>query len=315
MTHLNRLYGLDVASPYDLGPKSPAVKADISISVCQEATRADHAIDPEGRLCASRQLEDKPLYALYSRDDGSYFYRFHDLADVEISGDLSSLRCQFVEGAPHHLLPIILGSHMLATLMLLQGELVLHASAVERSGRAIAFVGGSGGGKSTLAAMTCLAGARLVTDDVLRVTADDGGFCCYRGGQSLRLRPTSKALAQIVDELSDQTADGRHLFAGVPTDSEILPLDGIFLPKLVEAGDPLEARRLGPKDAMLALLQYPRVLNWIDAGTAGLHFMKLAAIADTLPVHELSVPWGVDRDQEFFDSLAALVFDQEQIHP
>ena len=314
MTHLSRLYGLDVASPYELGHESTALKPDISISVCHETTLADHAIAPAGRLSASLLPEATRGYALYSRDDGSHFYRFHDYVDIEIRRDLTTLRCQFVEGAAREVLPVILTGHVLATLLLLQGELVLHASAVERSGRAIAFVGNSGGGKSTLAAMACLAGARLVTDDVLRVEADGRGFACYRGARSLRLRTTSKALAHTLGELPEQAADGRHLLNAEPTDSELLPLDAIFLPMLVETDAKLEARRLSPKEALRALLQYPRVFNWVDAETGGVHFQKLAAIADALPVHELSVPWGVERDQEFFASLAALVFDEELIN-
>ena len=49
----------------------------------------------------------------------------------------------------------------------LQGRACLHASAVVLGGEAIAFVGGPGAGKTTLASALVAEGAELLTDDVL----------------------------------------------------------------------------------------------------------------------------------------------------
>ena len=51
----------------------------------------------------------------------------------------------------------------------LRGTHVLHASAVALAGRAVAFMGRSGVGKTTLAGRIVAHGARLMTDDVLAV--------------------------------------------------------------------------------------------------------------------------------------------------
>ncbi|MDN5939474.1 MAG: hypothetical protein L0H83_12550, partial [Salinisphaera sp.] len=60
---------------------------------------------------------------------------------------------------------ILLAGSVPACLLALAGETVLHASAVTVNGRAIAFAGHSGSGKSTVAAMACAQGAGLLTDD------------------------------------------------------------------------------------------------------------------------------------------------------
>lgn len=55
----------------------------------------------------------------------------------------------------------------------LRGETSVHASAVERNGRALAFLGASGAGKSTLAAWMChRRGWSLVADDIARIVVD-----------------------------------------------------------------------------------------------------------------------------------------------
>ena len=315
MTHFSRLYGLTVASPYELGPESSDGEASIVVSVRPDPGCFDYSSDPDGHRIAAFRTGDVRWYELYRRDDGSYLYRLYRLADISFSADLTQVSCQLASGADRDILPMILAGQVLTILLMLQGELVLHASAVERDGRTIALVGNSGGGKSTLAAMLCLNGATLVSDDVLRVTSIDGLHHCYRGGTSLRLRPTSSALVSTVEAISELTADGRHLLRPRPAKDELLPLDGIFLPRLREAGSTLEIRPMTPKNALSALLQYPRIFDWTDHRTGGLHFLKLAAMVDTVPVCELEVPWGVERNVDFFASLSSNVFGEEPTSP
>ena len=79
-----------------------------------------------------------------------------------------------------------------ALLAHLRGETSLHASAVARDGRALAFLGRSGDGKSTLAAHLCQRGFALVADDVLRVTARDGELVATPKERDHWLTPASQ---------------------------------------------------------------------------------------------------------------------------
>jgi hypothetical protein len=69
----------------------------------------------------------------------------------------------------------------------LQGMEVLHASAVCLDGRAVAFLGRPGAGKTTLATRLLARGARLLTDDVLAVTTDGATVWGHRGGAVARI--------------------------------------------------------------------------------------------------------------------------------
>ncbi len=72
------------------------------------------------------------------------------------------------------MIPVLLAGNLLAIVLGLRGAAVLHASAVELNGAAIAFVGPTGAGKSTAAALLCAAGGAIVGDDAARVEDREG---------------------------------------------------------------------------------------------------------------------------------------------
>jgi len=67
------------------------------------------------------------------------------------------------------------------------GKLVFHASAVEIDGEAVAFVGESGRGKSTLAASFATGGYRFLTDDGLVIEERPVGYRVLPSHPSIRL--------------------------------------------------------------------------------------------------------------------------------
>lgn len=312
MTTISRLYGMDVASPFLLGHPAMSDQPEIRITVDDAPSQADHSEPLVGRLIASFAL-DTPQYALVDLGDEGYLYRFHNFVDIKIAQNQRDLHCQFVAGAPEEVLPVILAGNVMAMLLLLRGELVFHASAIERAGRAVAIAGHSGAGKSTLAAMACLARSKLVTDDVLRVVPTGIDVICYRGTAALRLRPSSRALTSEIPWDDHMSADGRRLLSSEPTTCDQLPLEAIFIPRLREADHPLARTLLAPKSALFALLELPRVQNWNDPVTSAEHFMKLATVVEQTPVYALDVPRGVAAGPSWFERLTDLLFEAPSV--
>lgn len=58
----------------------------------------------------------------------------------------------------------------------LQGSLMLHASCVDIGGKAVLFLGGEGGGKTSLAVAFVRAGYPLISDDLVRINAAEDVF-------------------------------------------------------------------------------------------------------------------------------------------
>jgi hypothetical protein len=80
---------------------------------------------------------------------------------------------------------------ILAFVLRLRGVTCLHASAVAIAGRAVAFVGPQGAGKSTTAAVLARGGCPLITDDLLAVTDPGDTLFAQPGFPRLQLRPAA----------------------------------------------------------------------------------------------------------------------------
>lgn len=307
MTDTYRLHGLDIASPYPLGHRGESACPDITVTVEMAPEGTDHSSPLTGRRVAHLTV-DRPYYELVDRGADGQVFRYHGLVDVLIPPDQRQVRCLLLPEAEEAMLPVILAGNVISSLLLLRGECVLHASAVECDGQAVALVGRSQSGKSTLAALAALNGARLVTDDVLRVVEDSGGLVCHRGGSDLRLRPSSKALAEAGRAVVQTTADGRHLLRAPATPFDTLAMRAVVFPRLRTSDHPLVRTRIEPKDALFTMLACPRVQNWEDLATAAAHFSRLASLAEHVPAYTLDLPWGVNTDASSPAALADALF-------
>jgi hypothetical protein len=114
-------------------------------------------------------LADGELWTQFFRFDNGYVLRFPEIADFQISTDGSHISCRpALEANPEWLLHLY-QNHVQPLALSKLGKLVLHGSAVEIGAGAIALIGQSGLGKSTLAASFALNGQRFLTDDGLLV--------------------------------------------------------------------------------------------------------------------------------------------------
>jgi hypothetical protein len=198
------------------------------------------------------------LWYTFCRVDGGYVGRMPGIADFVIDGDLRRVVCHPSVVGRSEVIPIVVPGTVTAFLLAVGGRFVLHGSAVERDGRALAFVGASGQGKSTMAALFCAAGASLVTDDVLPLefgTGDAAVVHCVRAGREIRLREKSAALAGRFggDTMVRVTEDARHAVAPASTTLDRLPISAIVLPRPDQEHPDVRARTLGVGEASLRL--------------------------------------------------------------
>lgn len=130
---------------------------------------------------------DGTLWTEFYRVEHGYLLRFPNLADFEVSANGLTVVCfpapDVRDATPEHLYR----NQVLPLLLSKLGKLVFHASAIETADGAIAFLGESGRGKSTLAAHFALNGHRVLTDDVLMLEPSAGGYLALPSQASIRL--------------------------------------------------------------------------------------------------------------------------------
>ncbi len=320
---MNQAYlvnGWVVAAPFDLGHHAPAdARVDVIVDIDPRPLAPDVARRPlEGRVVA--HLGDEARYhELVVHDTDRATLRFGDLADFSIDRSArrqgtgpSVVSAHVIEHADGSLIPLLVAGTLLSALLMLDGHVVLHASAVETDGGTVAFVGTSGSGKSTLATMACLAGARLVSDDVLRVGVIDGAAVCHRGAAHLRLRPGAVGLLDGSSQPDTRTADGRRVFAPSTPDRPVVQLDAVVLPLLCPPEAAITRTRLGTKQALFALLGAPRVSNWTDPTTSAQHLATLLDLVERVPVYAVEIPWGIGAGGTTIAEVMAAVWADDE---
>ncbi len=249
---------------------------------------------PAGDIVAERVVGTRRQY-VFCRAGEVVTARFGGLHDFEIDLGRCTVTSHAHLGTDPGLAPILLTGTIAAYLLTLGGALVLHASAVEVDGGALAFVGTSGQGKSTVAALCCASGYPLVTDDLLPLY-DDGSslLSCTPGGTELRLRPKVAELAERFDRPVSvyDTADRRRAVGPSTTEAERLPLLGVVMPSPGRGRTGVEVTTVPPGEAALLLTAFHRIDGWKDRGQLARTFRSVAQIVAGAPVQRMVVPWG-----------------------
>ena len=200
--HRYEVYGLVLASDRPLASLAPAarpVEPALTVRFVEPAVlhaiiRPEQATLPEGHWIAHAFLAD-----------GRFYLHAPGVVDAILSADGRVAHCASADPVDARTVEANLLNIVLGSALTLQGEEPLHATAVDLGGHAVAFLGPSGAGKTTLAASLIRDGATLLTDDVLRIVfADDGRAIAQPGPQRLKVLEDT-AQRYTADTLSDGT--------------------------------------------------------------------------------------------------------------
>jgi hypothetical protein len=202
------------------------------------------------------------------------------------------------------MISIFLGGTILAHALTADGQLMLHASAVAIDHQALAVIGPSGGGKSTMAAVLCGAGAVLLTDDALRVDVAGSEVVGYPGTATIRLREAAKTLstsvvgARVAKMVDGRTSVGPQRHAGGP-----IPLKALLVVEPSRQASELQVERLSGTDGVASLLANRRILGSFAPARASRLFELTMDIADAVPLYRASIPWGPPFGPDLADEL------------
>jgi hypothetical protein len=306
------VYGLVVESEFPLGSLPPAVDATADADV--RIVRA-----PPGHFDsrAFRQPGEEPSpatwYCHVALADGGIFFAVPGVLQAEVSADGRTAVCAPAPDGDRRAFEANVLNFVLSIALTLKGEEPLHATAVQRDGRAIAFLGESGSGKSTLAAFLLGQGAQLVTDDLLRVGfVGDKPPIAHCGPARLKLfdeqarllMPAAARAARFNPMSSKLLMDAAPRTAGT---REAVPLAALYWlddAAPAPAEPPVAVRRLHGIEAGRVLLASTLHRDHRTAERASRQLREIERLAKAVPLFAL----GYARRHELLPLVAAAVW-------
>ncbi|GAB2524438.1 hypothetical protein [Paramicrobacterium agarici] len=307
MMSLTMLYGLGVDTDFDLHDAGHSGMGEADIRVRTGPYSQASSPQPAGEHLLDFETNE-PWYTLVRTASGDLHFRVHGVCDYLISPDFRDVELRMLAGVDQGMDGVMTTGTLMSLLLYLKGSPVFHGSAVDVDGAGIAFVGHSGQGKTTMATLLCSEGASVITDDVLVI--DDAATLptIRRGSRELRLRSGIEELASRAAMGSSRvSADERQVIAPRPADAERVPLRAIVIPRPTRDDSPLRFERLSEKDALLALLAFPRLMGWRDPNVLSLVFQNASALVTRVPVLVGHVPWGPPFPEGITSALLAEV--------
>lgn len=199
------------------------------------------------------------------------------------------------DAAPLPLAQGLLAAEMAMNLQMALGQrryLLLHASAVERDGRALLMTGESGAGKSTLAALLAARGWRLMGDEFALVDPATGLVHAFPRLVSLKNQAIDIVMDRMPDTLWGPALTGtpkgtiRHL---VPPVDAIAAMDTPARPALIlfpHYGHERAERSTASSEVFVRLTQAST--NYVALGERG--FDTLTRLVATVPACAIDYP-------------------------
>ncbi|MCB9103889.1 MAG: hypothetical protein H6633_06545 [Anaerolineales bacterium] len=218
--------------------------------------------------------------------------RFAGLADFYVAPDEQAIRCYPAAGIRLETIRHLLLDQVMPLVLSHQGKLVLHASAVQTPVGAIAFVGQTGRGKSTLAAAFAAQGFPLLTDDCLLLNGSGGqlwGLPAYSGvrlwADSIRVLFEHEPIYTDVTHYSAKKrlpADNNRL----PYHTQPVPIHRLYFlipPEESAQSSEVSVTPLSAREAFMALVSYAFKLDITDHARLKAEFSMFSQFV-TLPL-------------------------------
>ena len=252
--------------------------------------------------------------AWFFRQEAGYRLRFRNLADFLISADAGEIHCCPLPEVPIETVRHLFLDQVLPLLLSRRGRIVMHASAIATGDGALAFIGKSGHGKSTLAAHFAQNRFSILCDDAMVLMEQAGEKMVVPSYPSIRLWPDT--LSALFDARTPTTGvahytEKRRLPLGANVASEPVALRRIYILSTKEectdkeAAGPVQVERLTPSEAMIELSRYTYLLDVTDRRDLRRTFHQLAPLAESIPCYRLYIPYDFSRLPEVCEAVMA----------
>ena len=232
---------------------------------------------------------------------GSSYVRWDGLGEFHVSPDGRTITCRRFEEAHLECFQVYLLGQAISFALVKAGLEPLHATCVAIDGKAVAFLGDSGYGKSSLAACFLEAGHRVLTDDLLVVREVPGGFEAYPGPPRIKLfsEMATRFLGGFLGGVPMNSGTGKLI---LPLESkrvcaDVIPLEVIYAiapPEVAAQNEFARIECVASRHAFVLLMN--NVFNYqiVDSKRLNRQFGAVAGLAAGMPMKRLFYPRRVE---------------------
>ena len=227
-------------------------------------------------------------------EDQSLFLQWPGIFEFKISGDGHLIVARHLREPDAAEFETLLLGPVISFALLKLGVEQIHATAVVIDGEAVAFVGESAFGKSTLAASFVRAGFRLLTDDLLVITPAEGRLWAHPGPKRIKLFPeTAREVFGVQTSGLPQTLLTPKFL--IPLHSDQFQCCAAALKRIYVLNSPesksssmILIRRTSQKNACLYMLRNTYNTVLVDASRILPPLTLAASVASHVPTKTLS---------------------------
>lgn len=205
-------YGLCIESSWPL----PLPKITECNSASIELIEAPAAFFLEAVRDFTDKIDGSRWFYHFRLADGSDYILWTGMFEFIVSTDGKQIWGHALPAGSLERLQTYLLGQAISFSLVKQGTEPLHSTAIIMNGEAVAFLGNSGYGKSTLGAAFLQAGFMLLTDDLLVIDSVEKVFVAHPGPQRVKLFP------EVAKVLLDNNISGSTMNPG--TTKLVLPL-------------------------------------------------------------------------------------------
>jgi hypothetical protein len=249
------IYGVTIVSEFPLA--LPADRGDGLVTISLRRAPGGTLREAVGGTPLTPRA-DWYAYALLA--DGSSYAWWRGVGEFLVSPNGLEILCSPSHGVEDESFQVYLLGQAFSFALVKAGFEPFHATAVERDGNALALVGESGQGKSTLAASFLADGARLLTDDLMLVSPGDP-LRVYSGPSRIKL--LSDAADLILGPGTTRVPMNREMekyvipVSSEDTCHEPARLRGLYILEHGEASRAdIRIEPLAPREAFMALVAH-----------------------------------------------------------
>lgn len=234
----------------------------------------------------------------FYRVDNDYLLRFPDLADFKIDSESSAVRCWPAPNAAMATINQIYLNQVVPLVQSRKAKLVFHGGAIVANDLAIAFVGVSGRGKSTLTASFANNGFPFLTDDGLLVKHISDNYFVAPSHASIRLWDDSH-MAVLGPKAESEAPLDHTPKLRFPANRTMAHHQNLCkLHRIYFLGDPdangecseIKITRLSAQRALVELIKNSFLLDIEDKKMLTFHFDELSKLSTRGIFYQLDYP-------------------------